>query len=239
MGKSKRTSRTHRAIGTQRRPGRVKSGAAPRQRSKTTPRHKETYRARVKLGQTKKRSGAGAATTAGTTFQEDVAAWAAVQILAEQAASPGFGLPESVTLEGVSAESFQPVDDLSITTSDRGQIFLQCKTSVTLSRKPDSSLSKVIRQFVRQLVAGCLDHEGAARPLDPARDRLILAVAQGAASSVTKDLANAVETVGSATTPDLLRQFQSNRDKREQSRSLDCSVALRSRMAGVDGAASH
>jgi len=53
-------------------------------------------------------------------FQHRTAAWLAVRILAERAASPPWGLPAGVTLEALRCETEQPVDDVLTTTSVPG-----------------------------------------------------------------------------------------------------------------------
>src|SRR5258708_32323571 len=62
-------------------------------------------------------SGGGAATHAGTNYQIYVAAWVAVQILAEHDVAPPWALPATVTLEALHAEAPGPIDDLTVLTS--------------------------------------------------------------------------------------------------------------------------
>jgi len=97
-----------------------------------------------------KRTGAGAATAAGTKFQEDVAAWLTVQVLAENAAPILFGLPDGVLIDSLIAESFKPVDDLQVATSAGGEIFLQCKTALSLSDQESSELG-CLHDFAKRL----------------------------------------------------------------------------------------
>jgi hypothetical protein len=72
----------------------------------------------------------GSATQAGINFQNRVAAWLAVRILAEQNASPIWDLSTSSTLEFLRCETEQPVDDVMVGTSDGGHAFIQVKRSV-------------------------------------------------------------------------------------------------------------
>lgn len=146
-----------------------------------------------------RRTGGGAATASGTTFQEDVAAWLAVQVLAERAAAAGLGLPADVTLEMLTAESYTPVDDLGIVTSADGQLFFQCKSTITLSTGSESDFAKVVRQFVRQIRAGHQTTEQRIRPLVPDLDRLVLAVGERSPASITVELRKALESAGSVT----------------------------------------
>src|SRR6267142_6884544 len=123
------------------------------------------------------RTAGGAATQAGTDYQNRVAAWIAVRILAEQDASPPWDLPSHVTLEFLRCETEQPVDDLLVGTSSNGHVFIQVKHTLSLETSEDSDLASSLDQFVRQLLA----YQGAKteqrpweRPLDVKRDRLIL-----------------------------------------------------------------
>src|SRR5687768_11446584 len=99
-------------------------------------------------------AGGGAATSAGTTFQEDIACYFATLILAESLAEPPTGLPQGVHLAAIVAESPQPIDDLLVATSVGGVLYVQAKTSLSLSKALDSEFAKVIDQFVRQRLLG-------------------------------------------------------------------------------------
>jgi hypothetical protein len=142
------------------------------------------------------KSGGGSATTSGTTFQENVAAHFAVLILAEQAAAAPLSLSAQTTLDDVLAESVQPVDDLKVGTSDEGQIFVQAKTTLSLS-VTDDTLTSVAKQFVRQFRVGFQDPRTTKRNLTPERDRLVLAVSAEAPGTIRNDLANALDRIRS------------------------------------------
>jgi hypothetical protein len=167
----------------------------------------------------KRRSGGGRATHSGTDYQNRVAAWIVARILAEQDASPPWGLPTHVTLDGLYGETDQPVDDIRVGTSDGGQVFIQAKHKVTRERKPDSDLATSLDQFVRQFHA----HQAAAhtgrpweRPLDSGRDRLVLVIGSESSEAIRRqlpaildrlrslllgqDVDDAAETVGEKTT---------------------------------------
>jgi hypothetical protein len=133
-------------------------------------------------------SGGGAATASGTTFQEDVAAYFSTLILAELSAEPPLGLPQGVFLTDVVAESSQPIDDLAIGTSAGGVLFLQSKTSLSLSELADSEFGKVLDQFVRQFTSGTRAPGKQQRPCDPARDRFALVVSHDAPATISEDL---------------------------------------------------
>jgi DNA replication protein DnaC len=114
----------------------------------------------------------GAATAGGVDFQALVGAWMAVRALAEQAVSPLWGLPGNVVLTAVRAEVAAAVDDLMLTTSADGHIYIQAKTGVQLSDLPGSVLGAAVDQFVRLYLASLKSH-----PMDPTRDRIVLATA--------------------------------------------------------------
>ena len=124
-----------------------------------------------------RRSGGGAATAGGMDFQHRVAAWMAVHILAEKDATLPWHLPTGTTLERLRCETEQPVDDLLVETSANDLVFAQVKRTLSLSESADSDLASALDQFVRQFVA-CRDKTTGTqpwdRPLDPARDRLVL-----------------------------------------------------------------
>src|SRR5258708_7155653 len=62
-------------------------------------------------------SGGGVAAQAGINYQNRVAAWLAVRILAEQDAPPLWDLSAGSTLEFLRCETEQPVDDVMVGTS--------------------------------------------------------------------------------------------------------------------------
>ncbi len=149
----------------------------------------------------------GAATTAGVRFQDNVAAWFAVHILAEADATPVAELPADITLEFLLAETTQPTDDLNIGNSAGGRIFVQAKTSLSLSASEDRGLRTVFDQFVRQLLQGCPESDGQTRPLDISRDRLLLAVGQGAPATIRDGLRSFLSRLRPAnaqTLPDII-----------------------------------
>lgn len=130
----------------------------------------------------------GAATAAGTTFQEDVAAYFSTIILAESHANPPAGLPQSVVLDSIVCESPQPIDDIVVGTSDDGVLCVQAKISLSLSNGPDSEFAKVLGQFVAQYLDGVGRIGSEQRRPDLARDRFILAVGPGAPATITETL---------------------------------------------------
>lgn len=141
----------------------------------------------------KAKSGGGAATSGGTTFQEDVACYLSTLILAESNAEPPTGLPQGVTLSSIVAETSQPIDDLLVGTSAGGVLLFQSKTALSLSEDSESEFAKVIDQFVRQRVAGVRPVGGTSRPPEAAHDRFVLAVGHDAPGTITATLVSVLD----------------------------------------------
>lgn len=135
----------------------------------------------------------GSANTAGTTFQENVAAWFSCLILADIRALPVAEL-SSVTLDGLTAETVQPIDDLQVLTSNGGRLFIQAKTTVNFSEN-DSRFASAIRQFVGQYTKGFEFPSGSFRPLDESLDRFILAVGPSAPSTIRNSFRDLLATI--------------------------------------------
>jgi len=146
----------------------------------------------------KRASGGGAATTAGTTFQEDVACYFAAMVLAERGVPAPLSLPSDITLEDVAVETDQPVDDILVGTSGGGLVFVQCKSSLQLSRSSTSELAKCARQVVEQYRAGCRPRGASSRALDPALDRLVLALGPRTSVTLVTNLGSGLEALRTA-----------------------------------------
>lgn len=146
--------------------------------------------------------GGGNATAAGVDFQAKLGAWLASQLLAER---PLDARLTGKRLRSLRFETEAPVNDILVET-DGGWTFVQAKTSLTLSSSSQSDLAKTADQFVRQWLA-CSTGDGGRgwnRPLQPDRDRLVLALGPGASRSISADLAQglaAIQMAGSAPLP--------------------------------------
>ena len=137
--------------------------------------------------------GGGAGPNAGVLFQASVGGLFAASLLA------GAVLPAAIRLGAAKARTLKfeteaPVDDILVATDDDGYIAIQAKTTVRASRRLDSPFGKTIEQFVRHWLV-CRDGDGGRgwnRPLDAARDRLVLAAGPESSASVLKDLPSAL-----------------------------------------------
>lgn len=135
------------------------------------------------------KSGGGAATSGGIDYQNRVAAWVAVNILASS--NTPWRLPVGTTLNWLWCETEQPVDDLMIGTSSGGVVYMQIKRHLHLSKSRNSDLASAIDQFVRQYTA-CQGRDSGTspwdRPLDHERDRLVLVTSSRSSSPIREDL---------------------------------------------------
>jgi len=143
-------------------------------------------------------TGGGAATASGMDFQNRVAAWVAVHVLAEKDAGATFGLPNDVFLEWLRCETGQSVDDLVVGTSAGGFVFIQAKRRIQLSASKSSEFASVIDQFVRQFIS-CRNHVSATppfnRPLDKTKDRLVLVTSSSSSARIREDLVRYLNVV--------------------------------------------
>lgn len=138
----------------------------------------------------------GSAAAGGFEFQAKLGASFGLQLLAQLQVDHSLGLGGAIPA-WIRFESEAPVDDILVATSQDGFIAVQAKTSVDLSPNPKGGLAKTIQQFVRHWLE-CRDGNGTDlwnRPLDPARDRLVLAVGPSAPSSVRLDLPAALRSL--------------------------------------------
>jgi hypothetical protein len=135
-------------------------------------------------------TGGGSATHSGTNYQNRVAAWLAVRILAEQDSTPPWDLAASTVLDFLRCETPEPVDDVLVGTSSSGHAFIQAKHSITLGTVDDSDFASVIDQFVKQFHAHPTVHQEPSwnRPLDKNTDRLILVTSSGSSRPVRQIL---------------------------------------------------
>ncbi|MBE3100124.1 MAG: hypothetical protein IMZ44_23645 [Planctomycetes bacterium] len=139
-------------------------------------------------------SGGGAAGAAGFGYQHRVAAWFAVNVLAEQGWSPVCRLPSGTTLEGIQCESREATDDVLVHTSRDGHLLGQVKRSLHLSARSDSPFASAVAQFVRQFHDG-ITAGTSQRGLEETRDRLILVVSAHCSGTVRVTLRDVLDRV--------------------------------------------
>ncbi|WP_029274544.1 hypothetical protein [Pedobacter borealis] len=127
----------------------------------------------------------GRATSGGVLFQSEVGAYVAALLLTERPISRlGDNLPGKP--QKIFMEAPSPVDDVKVIT-DKGLLFFQAKTNLSLSDAKDSELRSVVDQFVRQYREG-VPSGSKNRDMDLTTDRLILVVSETAPATVRNDL---------------------------------------------------
>jgi hypothetical protein len=161
----------------------------------------------------KSHTGGGSATQSGIGYQNRVAAWLSVHILAEADASAPWGLPSNVTLDSIRCEVSLPVDDILAETSATGHGFIQAKHSISLQTASDSDLASAIDQFVRLFLENSRN-VGASDPvldtLDVGRDRLVLVVGPGSSVPIKQCLRDVLVRVRSLSPAESLEHAASN-----------------------------
>jgi hypothetical protein len=141
----------------------------------------------------KRNSAGGAAAHSGINYQDRVAAWCAVYMLAELAAVPLVSI-QPVTLRFETAE---PVDDVLVATKDAGRCFVQGKRTIKLSGREGSELASVMDQFVRQHAA-TLQLAGTApwpSTFDQEKDRLVLVTSSDSPQSIRRSLRTLLQRI--------------------------------------------
>ncbi|WP_315730732.1 MULTISPECIES: ATP-binding protein [unclassified Bradyrhizobium] len=147
-------------------------------------------------------------------FQAAVGAAFACRLLADRPLDDRLRLGNA-TLRSIRFETEAPIDDILIETSAGGWVFIQAKTSLSLSTSLDSELGKTAQQIVRQFQA-CASGNGARgwdRLLDPERDRMLIAVSSDAPSTIKRDLAIALTSSQAPATAPLPQAQQQALDK--------------------------
>ncbi|WP_180720030.1 hypothetical protein [Paraburkholderia largidicola] len=162
-------------------------------------------------------SAGGRAEAAGGGYETLVAAWYCVRILLGSLAHPLFDLPAHTRLVSLRSQSGEEVDDVNCRTSDDGVVFVQVKRTVGLTSGEKSPLAKALDQFVRQQKAASehLSNSILGRPLEPARDRLVLATRSTAPAKIKGELTRLLRGLRDQTEATLLSDIALNADERE------------------------
>ncbi|MBB4373749.1 hypothetical protein GGD63_006577 [Bradyrhizobium sp. cir1] len=159
-------------------------------------------------------TGGGNATAAGVSFQAAVGAAFACRLLADRSLDERLRLGNA-NLRSIRFETEAPLDDVLVETSAGGWVFVQAKTSLSLSTKPDSELGKTAEQIIRQFQAcACGTGErGWDRPLVTERDRMLIAVGPDAPGTIKRDLAIALASTQAPAAAPLPQAQQQALDK--------------------------
>ncbi|MFI5591164.1 hypothetical protein ACIA5G_39360 [Amycolatopsis sp. NPDC051758] len=90
---------------------------------------------------------------------------------------PGLGLDPSARVEAVGCETGFPVDDVGIAVSGGGFILVQAKGGLRRLDSRAEDLRKAVDQLIKAMTSGLHTADGV-RPVDPSRDRLVIATNQ-------------------------------------------------------------
>lgn len=134
----------------------------------------------------KKESAGGAATNAGSEYQQRVSSLFLVCMLLRVKVSDILGLPSDGAPIEVSFETQEPIDDCRVTLDDGTRMNLQIKRSISLSEKTKSDFYSVIDQFVQQYLSD-----------KDRKSRFILATSSRSSSSITRILKKILESTRS------------------------------------------
>lgn len=142
----------------------------------------------------KKANGGGAATSSGILFEQQLGAFFAAQILSGSKLDEQLGLGDASPI-WLRFETEAPVDDILVATSTNGFIAIQAKTTISLSDNKNSPFYKTIEQFVRHWLTSKNGNSSLEwnRPLNPAKDRLVLALSTRASATIREDLPIALQ----------------------------------------------
>jgi len=132
----------------------------------------------------KKSSAGGAATNAGSDYQQRVSSVFLVCMLLDIDVSHIISTVSTGIPTEVSFETENPIDDCCINFNNGTQLYLQIKRNLNLSSKPNSDFYSVIDQFVRQYL--CDDSEG---------NSYILATSSRSSSSITRTFRKITESI--------------------------------------------
>jgi hypothetical protein len=138
------------------------------------------------LGGRRLSSGGGSAAQAGFRFQNEVAAYFVVHLLAAEPVQQ-LGLGDGGRPTSVHAEVSAPVDDLLVLTEAGGRVFVNVKRTVEISMRPRSALWSAADQIVRLKLmtdAGGVPPWGGV--LDPGCNRLVIAFDSTTSARLTR-----------------------------------------------------
>ncbi|NHN86958.1 hypothetical protein GOB93_20620 [Acetobacter musti] len=139
-------------------------------------------------------TGGGNATASGVNFQQSLGAVFGLWLITETSVDPRLQLG-SARITTFRMETEAPLDDAFATTSVGGIICGQAKNTLSLSDSLSSEFGKTVDQIVRQWRL-CRDGTGDLewnRPLDPAKDRLLIAIGPASPATTRYNLAKGLE----------------------------------------------
>jgi hypothetical protein len=168
------------------------------------------------------RSG-GSAAASGVRYENLVGAWYAAQAIVGVTGAPLLDLPADVSVVSVRSQTEAPVDDLLAETSAGGFIFVQCKRKVQLGSSAGSALAAAFNQFVLQWIVCNQSSESRswARPLQVARDRLVLATSAESSAAVRTTLPRLLQKLRDAAPGATLPELADNEQERNAAAQIE------------------
>jgi len=160
----------------------------------------------------KKKQSGGATAQGGFEYQDKLAAWFAVQILAEKNVQPLWELPSDRVLEQLYCESDEPIDDLKLVTSQQDLIYIQAKHSINLETTSTSELASVANQFVEQYFS--ILQSAQLTPFN--KSRFILATSSCSPGTVRLNLKKALDKVRGLTGSETVQNLYSKISKDQE-----------------------
>ncbi|MFF2079132.1 hypothetical protein ACFVXG_30810 [Kitasatospora sp. NPDC058162] len=149
-----------------------------------------------------KSSTGGGATARGASFEALCLAWLGAHCVAQK--PPPASWLDNALVTSIGGQTGEDVDDAGALTDSDGWLLVQAKTKLSLSELEDSDLASALQQAVKQYRRGVpvslQGQQQGQRPLDPARDRIVIVTNGPGVSTVRDSLANVVDRL--ATLPD-------------------------------------
>ena len=140
-------------------------------------------------------SAGGSAGASGVGFQNQVFAWAASCLVAEEPLQIPLVVGNVVR---VGAQTGFEVDDVAVLTDLGSGMFVQAKVGMALGAADDSPLAKGLKQAVKLYLDETIPEVGTSgRPVDASRDAIVLCTDHSAAATVREDLRRALRRVAS------------------------------------------
>jgi TPR repeat protein len=126
-------------------------------------------------------SAGGSRAAGGLVFQAEVFAWWASHAASNSA--PGLGLDPAVHVDAVGCETGFPVDDVGVSLNSGGFILVQAKSGMRQLHPRAPDLRSAVDQLVGAMIKGLHVNGIAVRPVDVARDRLVIATSHDSSQS--------------------------------------------------------
>jgi hypothetical protein len=172
----------------------------------------------------------GAALQGGAAYQNRVAAWIVVEMLAEGPAAP---LTTDGKVQFVRGETQEDVDDLLVGSSSGRYAFLQAKRRIFLSEGSTSDFASVVDQAVRQVIGSRSGRtrQPWSRPLSSG-DRIMLVTSSSSGATIREALHKLLRRIATLSPGQTLASAALNATERQALKALRTN-AVRSWKAGT------